>query len=128
MHSAPVLNCVKEFASVAKPGTLTIRCYMFPPLTASAIRPPLPLDRELAAQALGLLMRLDADLREARADWDEDRFRRLMRSRPRAVRRLIRRWERLDPKSVVPLGSLRRRYHANVAGHQYDASSMAIPL
>jgi len=128
MNSAPIINCVKEFVSLAKPGTLTIRCYMYPPLTASAIKPRLPLDRELAAQALGLLMRLDSELREARADWNEDRFRRLMRSRPRAVRRLMRRWERLDPKPVVPLGSLRRRYHANLAGHHYEASPIALPL
>src|SRR5438477_7330307 len=104
MNSAPIVNCVEEIASVAKPQTLTIRCYMYPPLTASAIRPRLPLDRELTAQAMGLLMRLDADLREARAEWNEDRFRRVMRSRPGAVRRLLRRWERLDPKPVVPLG------------------------
>ncbi len=64
-----------------------------------------------------LLMRLDTDLKSARADWNQDRFRRLMRLRPKAVARLRRRWERLNPSPQIPLGSLRRRYHANIAGH-----------
>jgi hypothetical protein len=59
----------------------------------------------------------DNEIREARADWNEDRFRRLMRLRPGVVQRLRRRWERPVPLPQVPLGTLRRRYHANIAGN-----------
>jgi len=120
MQNLSIINCVEEVAPFAT-GTSTIRCYLYPPLTATALWPKLNAERELAAQAIRLLNRLDSELREARADWNDDRFRRLMRSRPRAVRRLFRRWERLDPKPSVPLGSLRRGYHANLAGHLYHA-------
>jgi len=120
MQNLSIINCVEEFASLAAVRTSTIRCYLYPPLTARALWPKLNPERELSAQAIQLLMRLDSKLREARADWNDDRFRRLMRSRPKAVRRLIRRWEQLDPKPLMPLGSLRRRYHANLAGHLYD--------
>ena len=120
MQTLLTINCVEEVVLLAAVRTSTIRCYLYPPLTASALWPNLNPERELTVQAIRLLMRLDSELREARADWNDDRFRRIMRSRPRAVRRLIRRWERLDPKPVVPLGSLRRRYHANLAGHLYD--------
>ncbi len=121
MQTLLTINCVEEVVSLAAVRTSTIRCYLYPPLTASALWPKLNPERELTAQAIRLLMRLDSELREARADWNDDRFRRIMRSRRRAVRRLMRRWERLDPKPVVPLGSLRRRYHSNLAGHLYDA-------
>jgi hypothetical protein len=67
-----------------------------------------------------LLMRLDRDLLEARAQWNQDWFRRLMRIRPMAVRRLTRRWERLTPTPSIRLGKLRRRYHANLACYLYD--------
>src|ERR1043166_189518 len=123
MQNLSIINCVEEVASLAAVRTSTIRCYLYPPLTARALWPKLNSERELAAQAIRLLMRLDSELREARADWNDDRFRRLMRSRPRAVKRLIRRWERLDPKPSVPLGSLRRPYHPNLAGHLYNAHS-----
>jgi len=53
-------------------------------------------------------MRLDRELREARADWNQDWFRRLMRLRPRVVARLRRRWEILNPLPPIPLGTLRR--------------------
>ena len=122
MQTVPIVNCVEEIASHAAVLTSTIRCYMLPPLTASSLRPRLRRDREVTAQAASLLMRLDLALREARADWNEDRFRRLMRLRPKVVRRLRRRWERLDPQPRTPLGSLRRRYHANIAGHLYPIS------
>lgn len=121
MQTFSNINCVEEVAPLAAVRTLTIRCYVYPPLTANALWPNLGLDRDFAVQAIRLLMRLDSELCEARADWNDDRFRRLMRSRPRAVRRLIRRWERLDPKPPVPLGSLRRRYHPNLAGHLCEA-------
>ena len=117
MQPIPTINCVEETATFATVRTSTIRCYVYPSLTAATLWPRLPRDRELAAEAMTLLMRLDADLREARADWNEDRFRRIMRVRPRAVNRLQRRWERLNPQPSTPLGSLRRRYHANLAGY-----------
>ena len=76
-------------------------------------------DRLLAYEAMLLLIRLDRDLREARAQWNQDWFRRIMRMRPLAVSRLRRRWAKL-PNPVLPLGSLRRRYHANLAGYLYE--------
>ena len=95
----------------------TIRCYLDVSIVLKPRPIPLSGERLLAAQALQLLMRLDAELREARADWNQDRFRRVMHARMRAVLRVFRRWSRLNPQPLGPLGSLRRRYHANVAGH-----------
>ena len=89
-------------------------------LTAEALPFALVGNRLLALQALQSLMRLDRDLLEARAQWNQDWFRRLMRIRPRAVRRLTRRWERLTPTPSIRLGKLRRRYHANLAYYLYD--------
>ena len=77
-------------------------------------------ERLLAAEAMWLLIRLDRDLREARAQWNQDWFRRLMRSRSKAVSRLRRRWLALNPSLTLWLGSLRRRYHANLARYLYD--------
>ena len=77
-------------------------------------------DRKLALEAMTLFMSLDRELREARADWNQDRFRRLMRLRPRVVARLRRRWEILNPRPSIPLATLRRRYHANLAGHLHE--------
>jgi hypothetical protein len=122
MLTAPTISCVEEVgASRGVHGhcqASTIRCYTY---TAIATLPPkrLPPDRELTAQAMTLLMCLDTEIREARADWNQDRFRRLMLLRPKAVARLRRRWEKLNPSPRIPLGSLRRRYHANLAGHLY---------
>ena len=76
-------------------------------------------ERLLAAEAMQLLMRVDRDILEARAQWNQDSFRRLMRVRPKAVSRLRRRWAKLDPAPAIPLGSLRRRYHANLAKYLY---------
>ena len=73
--------------------------------------------RLLAAQAMLLVIRLDRDLRQARAQWNQDWFRRIMRARSKAVSRLRRRWEALDPKPGITLGKMRRRYHANLAGY-----------
>ena len=73
----------------------------------------------LAAEAMQLLMRVDRDILEARAEWNQDWFRRLMHIRPKAVSRLRRRWAKLDPAPAIPLGSLRRRYHANLAQYLY---------
>ena len=75
--------------------------------------------RLLAAEAMQLLMRVDRDILEARAQWNQDWFRRLMHVRPKAVSRLRRRWAKLDPAPAIPLGSLRRRYHANLAKYLY---------
>jgi hypothetical protein len=76
-------------------------------------------ERLLAAEAMQLLMRLDADILEARAQWNQDWFRRLMRIRPKAVSRLRRRWTNLSPPPAIPLGPLKRRYHANLARYLY---------
>ena len=122
MLTVPTISCVEEFAASrgvnATGWALTIRCYTYPLITTSPPKSLSP-DRKLAVQAMTLLMRLDNELREARAEWNQNRFRRLMRLRPTAVIRLRRRWERLNPQPRIPLGSLRRRYHANIAGHLY---------
>lgn len=83
-------------------------------------------ERLLAAQAMQLLLRLDSELLEARAQWNQDWFRRIMRIRPKAVSRLRRRWANLTPTPAVPLGSLRRRYHANLAGYLYVGGKQGI--
>jgi hypothetical protein len=114
------INCIEERTGArpadASGGALTIRCYVYPLVTTSA-RPFLKPDRKLAFEAMTLLARFDRELREARADWNQDRFRRLMRLRPRVAARLRRRWEILSPQPSIPLGTLRRRYHANLAGY-----------
>ncbi|SRR6266545_2240196 len=99
----------------------TIRCYLDVTILTTR-RTVFSGDRLLAAQTLHLLMRLDAELREARADWNQDRFRRLMRVRSKASLRVLRRWSRLNPPPSIPLGSLRRRYHANLAGYLYQVN------
>ncbi len=77
-------------------------------------------EQQLAYQAMRLLVRLDRELLDARAQWNQDWFRRIMRIRPKAVSRLRRRWARLNPMPAIPLGRLRRRYHANLAGYLYQ--------
>ncbi len=122
MPIVPIISCVKEVGASrgvnASGWALTIRCYSFPLITTSPTK-CLPPDRELAAQAMTLLTRIESEVRETRADWNQDRFRRLMRLRPKAMARLRRRWKRLNPQPRIPLGSLRRHYHANLAGHLY---------
>ena len=76
--------------------------------------------RLLAFEAMHLLISLDRDLRDARAQWNQDWLRRLMRIRRKAVSRLRRRWAKLDPPPTIPLGTLRRRYHANLAKYLYQ--------
>lgn len=116
------INCIEERtdpdAADASGRALAIRCYVYPLVTTSP-RPVLKPDRKLAFEAMTLFMRIESEMREARADWNQDRFRRLMRLRPRAVTRLRRRWARLNPLPLMPLGTLRRRYNANLAGHLY---------
>ncbi len=75
--------------------------------------------RLLTFEAMHLLISLDRDLREARAQWNQDWFRRLMHIRPKAVSRLRRRWAKLDPPPAIPLGTLKRRYHANLSRYLY---------
>src|SRR5258708_26393423 len=89
--TTPILSCVEEVRALpdakSSTTTFTIKCYVFSLVadsTLTALRP----DRRLAAQAITLLMQIDGALRLARADWNEDRFRRLMRLRSTAVRRV----------------------------------------
>jgi len=96
-------------------------CYLDAEITRRTSRFVLSGDRLLAAQALQLLMRLDHELKEARADWNQDRFRRVMRTRSKAVSRVRRRWNCLKPIPAISLGTMRRRYHANLAGYLYEA-------
>ena len=98
-----------------------IRCYLDAAIMLRTSRTILSGDRLLAAQAMSLLLRLDTELREARADWNQDRFRRIMRARPKAVFRLQRRYSMIAAPPTVPLGSLRRRYHANLAKYLYGS-------
>ena len=99
----------------------TIRCYQLIPLLLPATKVSLTGDPLLVFEATRLLIRLDEMLREARADWNQDRFRRLMRLRTRTAARLRRRWAKLDRPPVVVLGALRRRYHANLACYLYGS-------
>ncbi len=77
-------------------------------------------ERLLVAQAMWLLILLDRDLTEARAQFNQDRFRRIMRVRSKTASRLGRRSEKVDPAPAIPLGDLRRRYHANIARYLYE--------
>jgi hypothetical protein len=126
MARFPIVSCVEEIAVSrgvnANGCALTIRCYEYPVV---AVSPPksLPPNRELAVEAMTLFMRIESEVREARTEWNPDRFRRLMRLRPKAVTRLRRRWERLNPQPRILLGSLRRRYHANLSRYLYRSSS-----
>ena len=79
-------------------------------------------ERLLTAEAMHLLMRVDREILEARAQWNQDWFRRLMRIRRKTVLRLRRRWAKLDAPPAILLGSLRRRYHANLAKYLYQSS------
>ena len=125
MLATPIISCVEEAGASrevrANGRALTIRCYEYPVITTS---PPkrLSADRELAVEAMTLFLRIESQVREARAEWNQDRFRRLMRMRPRAVARLRRRWERLNPQPRIPLGSLHRRYHANLSCYLHESN------
>jgi hypothetical protein len=110
--------CAAEM-SPAMPRTepFTIYCYAEPPSAPDiALVELLDENRLLTYQAMLLFLTLNRELLEARADWKQDRFRRLMRARSRAVTRLQRRWARINPPPRIPLGSLRRRYQPNLAG------------
>lgn len=72
-----------------------------------------PLDRLLAAEAMQLLIRVDQDLREAGAQLNKDWVRRLMRTRPKVVKRLRRRWAMVSGPRLIALGKLRRHFDSN---------------
>jgi len=116
---SPMLNPEIEENRDETTSSEIVRCYLDRAVTFMKRPARLSSERLLATQALRLLMVLDDELREARADWNQDRFRRVMHARMRAVLRVFRRWSRLNPQPVLPLGSLRRRYHANLAGYRY---------
>lgn len=113
--SASVIETSSQF------DLTTICCYPDIAVSRWTSRFVLSGERLLAAQALQLLMRLDRELREARADWNQDRFRRVMRARSKAASRVRRRWNSLSPAPAAALGKLRRRYHANLAGYRYES-------
>jgi hypothetical protein len=106
-----------------EPGTIS--CYLDAEVSRWSARFVLSGERLLAAQAFRLLMRLDRELKEARADWNQDRFRRVMRARSQAVSRIRRRWSSINPAPAIALGKLRRRYHANLAGYLYEPRESA---
>ena len=124
MPTLPIVSCVEEMAAPRDANSNdwnpTIRCYVYSVPFTPGRQVVLPSDRKLVAQAMTLLMGLDREFTYARADWNQDRFRRLMRIRPKAVARLRRRWEKLNPLPRLPLGSLSRRYHANLACYLYE--------
>lgn len=103
----------------SSPDPAAVLTEAFRELQAEAKPVLLTRDQLLAAEALRLLMRLDGELREARAQWNQDWFRRVMRIRPKAVARLKRRWAKVNPVPAIRLGNLTRRYHANLAGYLY---------
>jgi hypothetical protein len=92
----------------------------FSVLVAEARPAALTGERLLAVQAIRLFIGLDRELVEARSQFNQDLFRRVMRTRSKAVLRLQRRWAKIASAPAIPLGSLRRRYHANLAGHLYE--------
>jgi hypothetical protein len=117
-----MLTAQGNFAALVqkRPSQLTpdtVCCYLDEEVGRSSA---LSVERLLAVEALQLLMRLDRELKEARADWNQDRFRRVMRARSRVVARVRRRWDNVNPAPVVTLGKLRRRYHANLARYLYE--------
>src|SRR5436189_188498 len=87
----------------------------------SDIQSTLTVDRSLVVQAMHLLICLDQDLSEARAQFNQDWFRRIMRARPKAVSRLRRRWSKISSPPGISLGNLRRPYHSNLAKYLYQS-------
>lgn len=65
---------------------------------AAEVRPFLLLgEKFLGAQAMRLLMRVDREMAEARAQVNQDWVWRLMRARAKAASRLRRRWAKINP-------------------------------
>ena len=104
-----------QVASFSRSDDLTL-------LLAPAEPPILIGSRLLTAEAMMLVIHLDRDLREARAQWNQDWFRRVMQARNKAVSRLLRRWAALSPPPPISLGRIRRRYHANLARCLYEVA------
>lgn len=75
-------------------------CSESEPLGTDVVPKVLTGERLLAAQAMSLLLRLDRDLKEARAQFNQDWFRRIMRVRPKAVSRLRRRWAKISTPAI----------------------------
>ena len=109
---------IEETSSTLTGGRL--KCEELEELCAEAKPAVLVGERLLTAQAMRLLMGLDRDLREARAQFNQDWFRRVMRVRKKAVSRLRRRWEKIHPAPAMQLGRLRRRYHAHIARYLHE--------
>ena len=116
--SASVFKAAERWPSVPD-GTQNAARLELDDLLAEPGPVPFTGNRLLAYEAMHLLIRLDRDLREARAQWNQDWFRRIMRIRPMAVLRVRRRWAKVGEAGGIPLGDLRRRYHANLAGYLY---------
>src|SRR5260370_32285594 len=114
IETIPDNNAARADDDLSRCEPYTIRCYLDVSIILRTRRTVLSGQRLLAAQGLQLLMRLDSELREARADWNQDRFRRVMQARSQAVLRVLRRWSGLNPRPSIPLCSLRRRHHANL--------------
>src|SRR6266404_1010515 len=104
-------------------GTATCALADLEALGAEAGPAALVGERLLAAQAAWLLFHLDKDLMEARAQFNQDWFRRVMRIRSKAASRLRRRWGKIYPPPAIPLGNLRRRYHVHLARYLYNLPS-----
>lgn len=102
-------------SNASKLDCLTNQFTTIPELKRTAQPKTLCVERVLTFQAMLLLIRLDRALLEARAQWNQDWFRRVMRVRKLAVRRLQRRWSSIQPPPKLPLGKLRRRHHPNIA-------------
>jgi hypothetical protein len=119
--SASLAKC-SELALIAADGAMRDPASHEACSGVSAEAEPIALivEQLVAAQAMRLLLRLDNEILEARAQWNQDWFRRLMRIRPKAASRLKRRWAKLDPVAGVRLGILRRRYHASLARYLYE--------
>ena len=66
----------------------TIYCYLDAGISRRTSRSLPSHERLRAVEALQLLIRLDRELRHARADWNQDRFRRVMKARAKAVSRV----------------------------------------
>jgi hypothetical protein len=112
IHSTQRVAPAATFDSGADAASKQLRDAATPPPQVKVTA--LTTDRLAAAQAMTLLMRLDRKLKEARADFNQDRFRRVMHARSRAVLRLQRRWKMTEPAPAIPLGDLCRQYHANI--------------
>ena len=98
----------------SKLDCLTNQLNTLPDLKRTEEPRALCVERVLTLQAMLLLIHLDRAQLEARAQWNQDWFRRVMRVRKSAVRRLQRRWSSIQPRPKLALGKLSRRYHPNI--------------